>query len=162
MRRYRKLKESYSDINNNNVWDAYDIAIETLGADELCEALAKALGTDALSDNLRYIFRVYDIPFGDDEDEFEESCNRRHSMRERSGDRRKITQRELKDMIRKGTAEDITNISFDEANDLYDRGYDVIAVSSGVYGINGALLQMNDTGDQLAITARNSVLFQLV
>ncbi len=68
----RSTNESYSDIDYNNVWDAYDIAIEYLGADELCEALAKAMGTDELESNLKYIFRVYDIPFGDDEDEFDE------------------------------------------------------------------------------------------
>lgn len=68
----RSMKESYSDIDYSNVWDAYDVAMEYLGADGFCEALAKAMGTDELESNLKYIFRVYDIPFGDDEDEFDE------------------------------------------------------------------------------------------
>lgn len=73
--RNRRFNESYSDINSSNAWDAYDTAIEYLGADGLCEALAKAMGTDELASNLEYIFRMYEIPFGDDE--FDESVNRR-------------------------------------------------------------------------------------
>jgi hypothetical protein len=68
------IKESYSDIWSKNVWDAYDIALDYLGADGLCEALAKAMGTDELADNLKYIFQQWDIPFGDTSDEeFDES-----------------------------------------------------------------------------------------
>lgn len=78
------------------------------------------------------------------------------------GGRQSFTQRELKNLVRNGRAEDITNYSFEEANDLYDRGYDVIGVSHGTYGMNGALLQMRDTRELLVITARGSVLFQLV
>lgn len=67
------IKESYSDIWSDNAWDAYDIALEYLGAEGLCEALAKAMGTDALADNLKYIFRTNEIPFEeDDEDEDDE------------------------------------------------------------------------------------------
>ena len=75
------MKESYSDIWSDNAWDAYDIAIEYLGADELCEALAKAMGTDALADNLKYIFRMYEIPFDEEEEDFDESFRRRRSRR---------------------------------------------------------------------------------
>lgn len=111
-KRVRNMKESYSDIDYSNVWDAYDIAIDYLGADGLCEALAKAMGTDALESNLKYIFRVYDIPFGDDEEDFDEGCSRKRksskrvkSMREAVGkdtvyvvfrkDRRKPTDDEV-------------------------------------------------------------------
>ena len=76
----RPMKESYSDIDHNNVWDAYDIAMGYLGAEEFCEALAKAMGTDELESNLEYIFRVYDIPFGDDE-EIDEGCHGRKSKK---------------------------------------------------------------------------------
>lgn len=69
------MKESYSDIWSDNAWDAYDIAMEYLGAEGLCEALAKAMGTDALADNLKYIFRVNEIPFDEDEEELSESFN---------------------------------------------------------------------------------------
>ena len=70
------IKESYSDIWSENVWDACDIALAYLGADGLCEELAKAMGTDELADNLKYIFRVNEIPFMDDkefEKDFDES-----------------------------------------------------------------------------------------
>ena len=77
----RPMKESYSDIDHNNVWDAYDIAMGYLGAEEFCEALAKAMGTDELESNLEYIFRVYDIPFGDDEDEFDECYTEKKARR---------------------------------------------------------------------------------
>ena len=77
----RSMKESYSDIDHNNVWDAYDVAMGYLGAEEFCEALAKAMGTDELESNLEYIFRVYDIPFGDDEEEIDEGCHGRKSKK---------------------------------------------------------------------------------
>lgn len=80
----RTMKESYSDIDYSNVWDAYDVAIEYLGAEGLCEALAKAMGTDELESNLKYIFRVYDIPFGDDEEEIDEGCHGRKSKKRKS------------------------------------------------------------------------------
>jgi len=79
--RNRRLNESYSDINSSNAWDAYDTAIEYLGADGLCEALAKAMGTDELASNLEYIFRMYEIPFGDDDEEFDESMRRAKSAK---------------------------------------------------------------------------------
>lgn len=78
--RNRRFNESYSDINSSNAWDAYYTAIEYLGADGLCEALAKAMGTDELASNLEYIFRMYEIPFGDDE--FDESIKRNRSIKE--------------------------------------------------------------------------------
>ena len=66
----KSVKESYSDINDDNVWDAYEIALEYLGADELAQSLAKAMGGYELAENLKYIFRQWNIPFGE---EFEES-----------------------------------------------------------------------------------------
>lgn len=93
--------------------------------------------------------------------EKKESVRRRY-VKEAKSSRKTFTQRELKDMIRRGEAIDITNYSFEDANDLYDRGYDVIGVCRGVYGLNGALLKMRDTGELCAITARNSTLMQLV
>lgn len=77
----RKLNESYSDINSENVWDAYDIAEEILGSEELALSLAKAMGTDELSRLLRSIFQDWDIPFGDDyydvDEYYEESASRK-------------------------------------------------------------------------------------
>lgn len=133
--------------------------------------LDRPLSTDEL--------RQYDIPaetylrryLGNDIDYFRslsglpEGIQRKRSKRyvkEARSSRKTFTQKELKDMIRRGEAIDITNYSFEDADDLYDRGYTVIGVCRGVYGLNGALLQMNDTGDLCAITARNSTLMQLV
>lgn len=72
----RMRKESYSDIDQTNVWDAYELAAEYLGYEGLCDALAKAMGTDELESNLKYICRVYEIPFMEDEEEFDESVKR--------------------------------------------------------------------------------------
>lgn len=94
IRKNRKsMKESYSDIDYNNVWDAYDIAMEYLGADGLCEAFAKAMGTDELESNLKYIFRVYDIPFMDDEEEFDEGCTGKKARRNEKISVRKSSKR---------------------------------------------------------------------
>lgn len=71
----RRLNESV------DVWDAYDKAMEMLGAEELCLSLAKAMGTAELEDNLRYIDRMAELGiFDEDEDEdedMEESSHRR-------------------------------------------------------------------------------------
>lgn len=97
------------------------------------------------------------------EDTVSESFHKgRRNRRLSESPRKKYTQSQLRTMVRDGEAEDITNYSFEEANDLYDRGYDVIGVSTGTYGINGALLKMRDTGDLMVICARNSTLMQLV
>ena len=77
----RMRKESYSDIDQTNVWDAYELAAEYLGYEGLCDALAKAMGTDQLESNLKYICRVYEIPFMEDEEEFDESYTRKKTMK---------------------------------------------------------------------------------
>jgi hypothetical protein len=74
-RRLRRLKESYSDINSNNAWEAYDIALDRLGAEGLALNLGKAMGREQLAKNLSYIFQAHDIPFH--EDDVDESCHKR-------------------------------------------------------------------------------------
>ena len=104
------------------------------------------------------------IPAGEDPETFNtynenvKTGSKRLRRRLKESSRKKYTQTQLRSMVRDGKAEDITNYSFEEANDLYDRGYDVIGVSTGTYGINGALLKMRDTGDLMVICARNSTL----
>lgn len=66
----KSMKESYSDIEYDNLWEAYDIAADVLGYEELCLSLAKAMGEDELLSNLKYIFRTWDIPFMDDEEDY--------------------------------------------------------------------------------------------
>jgi hypothetical protein len=86
LRKNKPMKESYSDIWSDNAWDAYDIAMEYLGAEGLCEALAKAMGTDALASNLQYIFRVNEIPFMEDDEEFDECVSESISLKENEMD----------------------------------------------------------------------------
>ena len=72
-----------------------------------------------------------------------------------------LKQKELKDMVRYGEAEDITTISDAEAKELRKKGIELVGVSRGTYGMNGALLRDND-GKKYAITARSSNLFYFV
>lgn len=75
---------------------------------------------------------------------------------------KKITKKEICEYIRLGLAQDITAYDFNQAEQLRkSHALDVIAVSHGVYGMTGALLQ-NENGERYAITACNSTLFQLV
>lgn len=74
---------------------------------------------------------------------------------------RKYSQRELKELVKDGYAEDITNISHAKATELSGHVHQ-IGYSSGVYGVNGALLEDYDTGAWYAITARNSTLLTLI
>ena len=63
--------------------------------------------------------------------------------------------------IRETCATDITNNSFDQANDLMNaHTLRTVAMSFGVYGMNGALFE-DENGDLYKITARNSTLFQM-
>ena len=63
--------------------------------------------------------------------------------------------------IRATCAIDITNYSFDQANDLMNKHtLRTVAMSFGVYGMNGALFE-DENGDLYKITARNSTLFQM-
>ena len=70
---------------------------------------------------------------------------------------KKITQK----AIRETRATDITNYSFDQANELMkSHTLQTVAMSFGVYGMNGALFQ-DENGELYKITARNSTLFQM-
>ena len=66
-----------------------------------------------------------------------------------------------KKAIRETCAKDITNYSFDQANDLMNaHTLRTVAMSFGVYGMNGALFQ-DENGELYKITARNTTLFQM-
>lgn len=67
---------------------------------------------------------------------------------------RKYTQKELKNLVAIGAAVDLTNAPADEIPAYYDR----IGYSSGIYGINGGLIQDPKTGKLYAICARNTML----
>lgn len=74
---------------------------------------------------------------------------------------KKYTQRELKNLIALGSAEDITNGDNDtrkeiEASEGY---YTQIGYSAGVYGCNGMLLKGHKSGKLYAITARTTAVY---
>ena len=120
------MKESYSDIDYSNVWDAYDIALEYLGAEELCESLAKAMGTDALEDNLKYIFRTWDIPFGDDE--IDEGC---HGNKSKNKASKKSMKESISDID--SFAESLIGLSYNQAvNKIEKEGFKL-----SEYGMSG-------------------------
>ena len=63
--------------------------------------------------------------------------------------------------IRETYAMDITHYSFDQANALMNsHTLRTIAISFGVYGMNGALFE-DENGELYKITVRNSTLFQM-
>ena len=66
-----------------------------------------------------------------------------------------------KKAIRETYAIDITNYSFDQVNELMNaHNLQTIAMSFGVYGMNGALFE-DENGELYKIMARNSTLFQM-
>lgn len=75
---------------------------------------------------------------------------------------KKTTRKEIREYVRLGLAHDITTYDFDQAERLRKaHTLAVVAVSRGVYGMTGALLQ-DENGECYAIISRNSTLFQLV
>ena len=74
----------------------------------------------------------------------------------------RMTQKEIKRFISLGVAEDITHLSFDACNALRKaHSFTTLNVSTGVYGMNGALLK-DENGKLYAITSRTSTHFQMV
>ena len=72
---------------------------------------------------------------------------------------RKYKQRELRDLVRLGVAEDYTNKPSEYIYTL--RRFEKVGYSSGVYGINGGIVQDTETGALYAIIERCSNLFIL-
>lgn len=74
----------------------------------------------------------------------------------------RMTQKEIRRFVALNLAEDITRLSFDACNDLMKaHRFITLNVSTGIYGMNGALLQ-DEAGKLYAITSRTSTLFQMV
>ena len=75
---------------------------------------------------------------------------------------KRMTQKEIKRFVTLGVAEDITYLSFDDCNALRKaHNFTTLNVSTGVYGMNGALFK-DESGKLYAITSRTSTLFQIV
>lgn len=77
------LKESYNDVNSNNAFDVLYDMVELFGCEEMLDALAKAMGTSDLADNLTYICRQYDYDPNPDSDYVDESLTESTSRKER-------------------------------------------------------------------------------
>lgn len=73
------------------------------------------------------------------------------------------TKKAIRELINCGIAEDITNYSFEQGEALRKSAdLETVGTSHGTYGMTGAILRDRKTGKQYAITARNSLLFQMV
>ena len=73
---------------------------------------------------------------------------------------RKYKLKELRELVRLGMAHDLTNASEAEVIEQWRHG-EKIGYSSGMYGINGGLIQNTETGEFYAIIGRCSNLFIL-
>lgn len=67
-----------------------------------------------------------------------------------------MTKSSIRDLVKKGIAEDITNREYETLPHL-----SVVELSFGVYGMNAGLFHDPETGKLYAVLARNSLLFQL-
>lgn len=74
------------------------------------------------------------------------------------------SQKSLKTLVDDGRAKDITRLDDTETRKLDEKHgrLERVKVIHGTYGMNGALLQSNKTGEYFVITARNSNLFYWV
>nr|UWG15753.1 MAG: hypothetical protein [Bacteriophage sp.]UWI25357.1 MAG: hypothetical protein [Bacteriophage sp.] len=72
---------------------------------------------------------------------------------------RKYTQKQLRELVRLGCAEDYTHKPSEYIYTL--RRLDKIGYSSGVYGLNGGLVEDMETGTLYAIIGRCANLFIL-
>lgn len=75
---------------------------------------------------------------------------------------KRMTQKEIRNLVSLGVAADITYMNFKDCqNFMNSHKLTTLNVSTGVYGMNGALFQ-DEAGKLYAITSRNSTLFQMV
>lgn len=172
------VQENMSDIveilDNNFEWDGYGFKFVVVGDYEddatrdeadanqwdrcygVCEEIADLIGIPdeghSIGEMNIYFWEEIEADWRDDESNAAES---------KKSESLSLKQKELKDMVRYGEAEDITTISDAEAKELRKKGVELVGVSRGTYGMNGALLRDND-GKKYAITARSSNLFYFV
>lgn len=76
----------------------------------------------------------------------------------------KVNKKYIKDLINNGVAQDITHLSFEDANRLTkkENGLIDMGCSVGTYGINGAIFKGRKSGKIYAINGRSTTLFQLI
>ena len=68
---------------------------------------------------------------------------------------KQYTRKQLREFVRLGMAQDISDSDPKSITEPVEK----IGYSSGVYGLNGGLLQGRESGNYYAITARSSNLF---
>lgn len=73
----------------------------------------------------------------------------------------KFTQKQLRELVALGIAEDVTRGTNDTRREIIAReGWlDQVGYASGQYGCSGALLRGHNTGTLYAITARTTAIF---
>ena len=73
----------------------------------------------------------------------------------------KYTQRQLREMVARGMAENITNATNETRNDIEQKEgyYTQVGYSSGIYGCNGMLFKGKNTGTLYAITSRSQAIY---
>lgn len=73
----------------------------------------------------------------------------------------KYTQKELKNMVALGMAEDVTRANNEDYEKIIKREdyLSKVGYSSGVYGCNGMLLRGYKTGGYYAVTSRTLTIF---
>ena len=74
---------------------------------------------------------------------------------------KKYTQKELKNMVNLGLAEDVTkgDNATRERIEAEEGCYTQIGYSAGIYGCNGKLLKGNKTGKLYAVTSRTTAIY---
>ena len=66
--------------------------------------------------------------------------------------------KEIKNLVRLGIAQDMTNAYFEDI----PKRREIIAVSTGTYGMNGCLFRDTESGKLYAVLSRSTLLFQIV
>lgn len=59
--RYIKMLANDEYMDNVDLWEAFDEIAEELGTERFLLALAKAMGSYDLEENMKYIIRAYDL-----------------------------------------------------------------------------------------------------
>lgn len=73
----------------------------------------------------------------------------------------KVTQKFIRVLIESGAAEDLGKMSDNSLNALEKMGYEVLARSEGIYGVNGILIFNNQLG-LYAHAVRDSIIFRFL
>lgn len=73
----------------------------------------------------------------------------------------KYTQKQLREMVKDGIAENISNYNMEMAKELKNKeGWlEQVGYVSGIYGCNGQLLKGHNTGNLYAITSRTQAIY---